>query len=142
MINSTSMKTLERATLYEKIKNLSIENFDIELKDEDLDEYSLEQLTEINNKLNEIVKYSCDKWLLAYVENTTKDFLEAIFKFDERSIFYDYSKCTVEEIVKNEIWDFVQDCVIEKIMDCLDCEQFLEDYMYFEETEYGYITTW
>ena len=136
------MKTAEREKLYEEIKECANEEFGIELKDEDLDEYENVQLVEINNKLNEIIKYSCDKWLLAYVENTTKDFLEAIFKYDERSIFYDYSKCTVEEIVKNEIWDFVHDCVIEHIMDCLDVEKYAEDHMYLEETEYGYITTW
>lgn len=142
MINSTSMKTLERATLYEKIKNLSIENFDIELKDEDLDEYSLEQLTEINNKLNEIVKYGDERWVVSYSKLTLIDFLKSIFKYDNKSIYYDYSRYSPEEIVRSDLGEIVDDYIIEYLFDCIDIKRYVEDKMYLEEAEYGYIATW
>lgn len=136
------MKTAEREKLYEEIKEYANEEFGIELKDEYLDEYGTEQLVENLDEMKNTVNWGHDEWLLAYVEYTEEDFFEALFRYDEHSMFYNYSGYTVEEIVKNEIWDFVQDCVIGNIMDCLDCEKYLEDCMYFEETEYGYITTW
>lgn len=136
------MKITKREALYKEIKNFAIENFNIELRDEDLDEYSLEQLTEINNKLNEIVKYGDERWVVSYSKLTLIDFLKSIFKYDNKSIYYDYSRYSPEEIVRSDLGEIVDDYIIEYLFDCIDIKRYVEDKMYLEEAEYGYIATW
>lgn len=136
------MKTTERERLYEKIKEYALENFEIELRDEDLDEYETDRLIKIKNKLDEVVKYGDERWVVSYSKYTLIDFLESIFRYDNDSNFYDYSNYTVEEIVENDLCNLVHDCVIEHILECLDVEKYAEDYMYLEKAEHGYITTW
>lgn len=136
------MKTEERETLYKEIKDFAIENFNIELRDEDLDKCSYEQLVEINNKLNKIVEYGDERWVVSYTKITLIDFLDAIFRYDIKSIYYDYSSYSPEEIVRSDLGEIVDDYIIEYLFDCIDIKRYVEDKMYLEEAEYGYIATW
>ena len=136
------MKTTEREKLYEEIKKCAIENFEIELKDEELDEYGIDRLIKIIEKMNEVVRYGDERWVVSYSKHTFIDFLESIFRYDTHSNFYAYSDYTVEKIVENEFYDFIQDYVVESIMDCIDIKKYAENYMSLEKAKYGYITTW
>lgn len=136
------MRTRERGELHKEIKSCAIKNFEIEIKDEELDEYGIDRLIKIIEKMNEVVRYGDERWVVSYSKHTFIDFLESIFRYDTHSNFYAYSDYTVEKIVEDEFYDFIQDYVVESIMDCIDIKKYAENYMSLEKAEYGYITTW
>lgn len=136
------MRTRERGELYKEIKSCAIKNFEIEIKDEELDEYGIDRLIKIIEKMNEVVRYGDEKWVISYSKYTLTDFLESIFRYDARSTYYDYSIYSLEEIVEAELRGLIEDCTIMDIISCLDIKKYAEDYMYLEKAEYGYITTW
>lgn len=136
------MKTTEREKLYEEIKKCAIENFEIKLKDEELDEYGIDRLIKIIEKMNEVVRYGDERWVVSYSKHTFIDFLESIFRYDARSTYYDYSIYSLEEIVEAELRGLIEDCTIMDIISCLDIKKYAEDYMSLEKAKYGYITTW
>ena len=136
------MKTTEREKLYEEIKKCSIENFEIKLKDEELDEYGIDRLIKIIEKMNEVVRYGDERWVVSYSKHTFIDFLESIFRYDARSTYYDYSIYSLEEIVEAELRGLIEDCTIMDIISCLDIKKYAENYMSLEKAKYGYITTW
>ena len=136
------MKTTEREKLYEEIKKCAIENFEIKLKDEELDEYGIDRLIKIIEKMNEVVRYGDERWVVSYSKHTFIDFLESIFRYDARSTYYDYSIYSLEEIVEAELRGLIEDCTIMDIISCLDIKKYAENYMSLEKAKYGYITTW
>lgn len=136
------MSELGKVRLYEKIKKIALEEFRIELKDEELDEYEFDRLIEINDKLSEVVKYGDVGWLLSYMKCSWCDFLEAIFRYEEKSVFYDKEEYNFEMIVLSDLYGMVDESVEEKILNCLDYKKYAEDYLGVEKTEYGYVIAW
>lgn len=136
------MKTAERERLYKEIKEYANEEFGIELKDEDLNEYKTEYLIEIYEKIKEIITCGDVGWLLSYMECSCHDFLESIFRYEEKSVFYDKEEYNFGWIVLDSLYGMIDESVEDKILECLDCKKYAEDYLGVEKTEYGYVVAW
>lgn len=136
------MKTTERKTLCEEIKEYAIKEFKIELKDGDFNRYKTEYLIEIYEKIKEIITCGDVGWLLSYMKCSWHDFLAAIFRYEEKSVFYDKEEYNFEWIVLDSLYGMVDESVEDKILDCLDCKKYAEDYLGVVKTEYGYVVAW
>lgn len=131
------MNEFEKARLHEKIKSFAIEQFSIELKDDELEKHSEAELEKIIDKMEDVVRSGESQWLLSYVEGVGIDFMKAVFTFDKYSIYCELPN--VESMVREELYYEVNEWAIDGVLECLDCKKYLEDCMDFVPTKYGYI---
>lgn len=136
------MKITKREALYKEIKNLAIENFNIELRDEDLDRYKTDYLATELKHMEQAVDLFSEKWVLAYIEVTSVDLLQAVVLYSEDSFFYDYDYCGLKDLIKEQVckeYGFFDRDFYDGIFEYLDCEGYATDFLRAIETKYGYI---
>lgn len=136
------MKITKREALYKEIKNLAIENFNIELRDEDLDRYRTDYLATELKHMEQAVDLFSEKWVLAYIEVTSVDLLQAVVRYSEDSFFYDYDYRNLRELIEEQVcknYGFFDRDFYDGIFEYLDCERYATDFLGAIETEYGYI---
>lgn len=136
------MKITKREALYKEIKNFAIENFNIELRDEDLDRYGTDYLAIKLKNMEQVFEFCDEKWVLAYIEATSNDLLKAISQYLDRSFFYDYDDCDYRDLIEEQVckkYGFFDRDFYNGIFEYLDCEGYATDLFNVIETEYGYI---
>lgn len=131
------MRTVEREKLYEEIKEYALEEFNVELSNKELSEYSETELEKTIHKMKDIMSSGEKRWLLAYVDGMAIDFMEAMFTFDKYSVYCDFPN--VDSTVKDELFYEISERAIDGVLENLDCGQYLIDCMDFDYTKYGYI---
>ena len=97
------MKITKREALYKEIKNFAIENFNIELRDEDLDRYLTDYHAIKIKNMEKVFEFVDEKWVLAYIEATSNDLLKAISQYLDRSFFYDYDDCDYRDLIEEQV---------------------------------------
>lgn len=136
------MKITKREALYKEIKNFAIENFNIELRDEDLDRYGTDYLAIKLKHMEQATELCNEKWVLAYIEVTSANLLQAVVRYLDGSSFYDYDNYGIQDLIEEQLckeFGFYDRYFYDGILKHLDCEGYATDCLGAIETEYGYI---